>query len=48
MTITSAVWGGPCIINITNISGDNYTGNALNKSLGKGNTFNGPVYMGGK
>ena len=40
--------GGPSIINITNISGDNYTGNALNKSLGKGNTFNGPVYMGGK
>lgn len=36
------------IINITNISGDNYTGSASNKSLGNGNTFNGPVYMGGK
>lgn len=36
------------IINITNIGGDNYTDNALNRSLGNGNTYNGPVYMGGK
>ena len=36
------------IISITNISGDNYTDNASNKSLGNGNTFNGPVYIGGK
>lgn len=36
------------IINITNISGDNYSDNAINKSLGNGNTFNGPIYMGGK
>ena len=40
--------GGQSIINITNISGDNYTDNASNKSLGNGNTFYGPVYMGGK
>lgn len=36
------------IIQITNICGDSYTDNASNKSLGNGNTFNGPVYMGGK
>lgn len=33
------------IINITNISGDNYTKNASNKSLGNRNIFNGPVHM---
>lgn len=35
------------IVNITNISGDNYTGNTLNKSFGNGNTFYGSIYMGG-
>ena len=40
--------GVPPIINITNISGDNYTDNASNKSLGNGNTFYGSVYVGGK
>ncbi len=40
--------GVQSIINITNISGDNYKDNASNKSLGNGNIINGPVYMGGK
>ncbi len=38
----------PSTINITNIEGDNYTGNAINKSLGNGNTFNAPIYLGGE
>lgn len=33
-------------INITNIEGDNYTDKAVNKSLGSGNTFNAPIYIG--
>ena len=40
--------GRPLIINVSNISGDNYTGNASNRSLGNGNTFYGPIDMGGK
>lgn len=40
--------GVPPIINITNIEGDNYTDNASNKSLGNGNTFNSPIYIGGR
>ena len=31
-------------INITNTEGDNYTGNAVNNSLGNRNTFNAPIY----
>lgn len=45
---TTSSTGVQSIINITNISGDNYTDNASNNSLGTGNTFNGPIYMGGK
>ncbi len=33
------------IVNITNIEGDNYTGNSINKSLGNRNTFNGSVFI---
>lgn len=36
----------PPTTNITNINGDNYTGNSKNRSLGRGNTFNAPIYMG--
>lgn len=36
------------IINITNTKGDNYSDNAINKSLGNNNTFNAPVYVEGK
>ena len=36
----------PLTININNINGDNYENGAANRSLGKGNTFNAPIYMG--
>lgn len=35
-------------ISVYDIKGDNYTGNATNNSLGNENTFNGPIYVGGK
>lgn len=31
---------------INNIQGDQYNGQAVNRSLGRGNTFNAPIYMG--
>lgn len=36
---------GTSTINITNAEGDHYTGSAVNKSLGHGNTFNAPIYI---
>jgi nucleoside phosphorylase len=35
------------IINVINIKGDNYTDNAINRSLGSGNIFNGIVHIEG-